>query len=116
MAFYDYGQYNNDSQFQNERIKSRYLQALDVIPGPNGPMCADPVAVAAGCHPLSLFGPNTATKAALDYFLYNSQTRIINTLEVAGAQPTRTPLRPPPRNPPPSGGRQPKNKKTNQLR
>jgi len=93
MAFYDYGQYNNDSQFQNERIKSRYLQALDVIAGPNGPMCADPTAVAAGCHPLSLFGPNTATKAALDYFLYNSQTRIINTLEVAGAQLTGTVFR-----------------------
>jgi iron complex outermembrane receptor protein len=93
MAFYDYGQYNNDSQFQNERIKSRYLQALDVIAGPNGPMCADPAAVAAGCQPLNLFGPHTTTKAALNYFLYNSQTRIINTLEVAGAQVTGTVLR-----------------------
>ena len=90
MAFYDYGQYNNDSQFQNERIQSRYLQAIDVIEGPNGPMCADPTAVAAGCQPLSLFGPNTATKAALAYFLYTSQTRIINTLEVAGSQITGT--------------------------
>lgn len=90
MGFYDYGQYNNDSQFQNERIKSRYLQAIDVIAGPNGPECADPTAVAAGCVPLSLFGSNTASKAALAYFLYNSQTRIINTLEVAGAQVTGT--------------------------
>jgi iron complex outermembrane receptor protein len=90
LAFYDYGQYNNDSQFQNERIKSRYLQAIDVIAGPNGPACADPTAVAAGCRPLSLFGPNTATPAALKYFLYDSQTRIINTLEVAGAQLTGT--------------------------
>jgi outer membrane receptor protein involved in Fe transport len=93
MAFYDYGQYNNDSEFQNERVQSRYLQAIDVIEGPNGPICADPTAVAAGCKPLSLFGPNTATKAALDYFLYNSQTRIINTLEVAGAQLTGTVFR-----------------------
>ncbi|HEY0745732.1 MAG TPA: TonB-dependent receptor [Steroidobacteraceae bacterium] len=90
MAFYDYGQYNNDSQFQNERIKSRYLQAIDVIAGPNGPECADPTAVAAGCKPLSLFGPNTATAAALKYFLYDSQTRIINTMEVTGAQLTGT--------------------------
>ena len=90
MAFYDYGRYNNDSQFQNERIKSRYLQAIDVIAGPNGPTCADPTAVAAGCKPLNLFGPNTATPAALKYFLYNSQTRIINTMVVAGAQLTGT--------------------------
>jgi len=90
MAFYDYGQYNNDSQFQNERIKSRYLQAIDVIAGPNGPICADPTAVAAGCVPLNLFGPNLATQAALNYFLYTSQTRIVNTMAVTGAQLTGT--------------------------
>lgn len=92
MAFGDYGQYNNDSQFQNERIKSRYLQAIDVINGPNGPTCADPAATAAGCKPLSLFGPNRATSEALNYFLYTSQTRIINTMAVGGAQLTGTVL------------------------
>lgn len=90
MAFYDYGQHNNDSQFQNERIKSRYLQAIDVIAGPNGPNCADPAAVAAGCVPLNLFGPDRATQEALNYFLYTSQTRIINTMAVGGAQLTGT--------------------------
>jgi iron complex outermembrane receptor protein len=92
MAFYDYGQYNNDSQFENERIKSRYLQAIDVISDPlsGAPECRDPTARAAGCAPLSLFGPNTATQAALNYFLTTSQTRIVNTMSVAGAQLTGT--------------------------
>lgn len=88
MAFFDYGRYNNDSQFQNERIKSRFLQAVDVIAGPNGPVCADPAAVAAGCQPLNMFGPNSATPGALAYIRYTSQTRITNTMEVAGAQLT----------------------------
>jgi iron complex outermembrane receptor protein len=90
MAFYDYGQYNNDSQFQNERIKSRYLEAIDVVETPNGPACRSATAVAAGCEPLNLFGPNVATQAALNYFLYDSQTRIINTMAVAGTQLTGT--------------------------
>ena len=88
MAFFDYGRYNNDSQFQNERIKSRFLQAVDAIAGPNGPVCADPVAVAAGCQPLNMFGPNSASPGALAYIRYTSQTRISNTMEVAGAQLT----------------------------
>ncbi len=88
MVFYDYGRYNNDSQFQNERIKSRFLQAVDVIAGPNGPTCADLAAVAAGCKPLNLFGPTSATPAALAWIHTTAQTRIINTLEVAGAQLT----------------------------
>ena len=85
-TFYEFGHYDNDSTFINERIQSRYLQALDVIEGPNGPACADPAAVAAGCKPLNIFGPNAATPQATQYFHYNPVTFITNTQQVVGTQ------------------------------
>src|SRR5581483_483678 len=72
--------------FTDDRITSRYLQALDVIQGSTGPQCANAAAVAAGCQPLNIFGPHSATPAALAYFLYSPTTNIQNSQEVTGAQ------------------------------
>ena len=87
-AFYQYGEYDNSSTFVNEQVQSRYLQALDVTEGPSGPVCADPTAVAAGCKPLNIFGPNAASPAALAYIHYNPVTGVVNTQQVFGAQLT----------------------------
>jgi len=87
-AFYQYGAYENSSTFTNERIASRYNQALDAVAGPAGPVCADPAAVAAGCQPLDIFGPNAASAGALAYFHYNAVTGTTNTQQVIGAQLT----------------------------
>ena len=57
-----------------------------MIECPNGPECADPAVVAAGCKPLNIFGPNAATPQATQYFHYNPVTDITNTQTVAGAQ------------------------------
>ena len=75
-TFYQFGHYDNDTTFTNERIQSRYPQAVDVVEGPNGPVCADPAAVAAGCKPINIFGPNAANPQALQYFHYNPETDI----------------------------------------
>ena len=85
-TFYQFGRYDNESIFTDDRIQSRYQQALNVVEGPNGPECADSAAVAAGCEPLDIFGPNAATPLATQYFHYNPVTDIINTQQVAGAQ------------------------------
>lgn len=85
-VFYQYGRYQNESTFTDDRITSRYLQALDVIQGPSGPECADPAAVTAGCKPLDIFGPRAATPAALAYFLYSPVTNIQNSQQVTGGQ------------------------------
>jgi iron complex outermembrane recepter protein len=42
-------------------------QALAVIPGPNGPVCADPAAAASGCVPVNFFGFNSVNPAAIPY-------------------------------------------------
>ena len=85
-AFYQYGLFENHSIFTNDRIDSRYAQAVDAVAGPNGPQCADPTAVTAGCKPLNIFGPNAANPQATQYFHYNTDTQIENTQQVAGAQ------------------------------
>jgi outer membrane receptor protein involved in Fe transport len=85
-VFYQYGRYEDQSTFTNERINSRFDQAVDVIEGLSGPECADAAAVAAGCEPLNVFGPNAASAAALAYFHYNPVTLVENAQQVMGAQ------------------------------
>jgi iron complex outermembrane receptor protein len=85
-VFYQYGIFDNQSIFTNDRVDSLYAQAVDAVAGPNGPVCADPTAVAAGCKPINILGPNAANPQALQYFHYNTNTEIQNTQQVAGAQ------------------------------
>lgn len=88
LAFYQYGRYQADATRTHNRITSRFNQAIDVISSPAGPVCADPAARAAGCVPLSLFGPTAATPAALAYFDYTSHRKVVNTQQVGGLQLT----------------------------
>jgi len=55
--------------FQGDVSNTRINNALNVVNGPSGPVCADPNAVAAGCAPLDIFQANSAgiTPAALFY-------------------------------------------------
>ncbi|WP_292959844.1 TonB-dependent receptor [Novosphingobium sp. UBA1939] len=92
MGFYQYGRYQSDATRTHNRITDRFNQAVDVIQGPNGPMCRDAAARAAGCQPLSLFGPNAATPQALAYFDYTSHRKVVNTQQVAGLQFTSKPF------------------------
>jgi outer membrane receptor protein involved in Fe transport len=43
------------------------MEALQVVPGPNGPQCYNSTAAAQGCVPLNLFGPSAITPAAAAY-------------------------------------------------
>jgi outer membrane receptor protein involved in Fe transport len=43
------------------------MEALQVVPGANGPQCYNATAAAQGCVPLNLFGPSAITPAAAAY-------------------------------------------------
>ncbi|MEJ0040336.1 MAG: TonB-dependent receptor [Gammaproteobacteria bacterium] len=82
---YQYGHFQGKSTLTHNRITSRYNQALNAVAGPSGPICADPVAVAAGCEPINIFGPNAATADAVAYFRDDGVTDISNSQQVIGA-------------------------------
>jgi iron complex outermembrane receptor protein len=86
QVYGQYGRFDDRDLFANERILSRYADALDVIQGSNGPECRSPTARANGCQPLDIFGLNVATPQALAYFHYNPTTYATNTQTVFGAQ------------------------------
>ncbi|MDB5454338.1 MAG: TonB-dependent receptor, partial [Caulobacteraceae bacterium] len=88
MGFYQYGQYKADITRTNDRINSRFFEALDVVAGPTGPMCASATARAAGCQPLNILGPRAASPGAIGYFGYDQHRQVENTQEVAGLQLT----------------------------
>jgi len=81
-----YGRFDDSDIFANERIQSRFLEALDVVQGPNGPECRSATARANGCQPLNIFGVNVATPGALAYFHANPVTYTTNAQTVLGGQ------------------------------
>lgn len=85
-AFAQYGEFTNNDVFAGERVVPRFYEAIDVVSGPNGPMCRSATARAAGCLPLNIFGPNAATPAALAYFQHDETTLVTNTQTVFGGQ------------------------------
>ncbi len=67
-ASYVYGR-TTDAQTSHGAVNlNNFANALNSVAGPNGqPVCADPVAVAQGCVPINIFGPNTISAAAAAY-------------------------------------------------
>lgn len=93
LGFYQYGRYKATAVRTNDRIESRFDEALDVVAGPGGgAICASATARAAGCQPLAILGPTAASQAAIDYFRYDQSRTVINTQEVAGLQLTGKPI------------------------
>ncbi|MEO8315149.1 MAG: TonB-dependent receptor [Pseudomonadota bacterium] len=62
---------SKDSTASGTGLRTRYLNAIDVISGPSGPMCRDPAARAEGCAPMNLFGFNSVSQASIDYVTVN---------------------------------------------
>lgn len=77
--YYTYGQTDLRATKLNDRVATRFVDALNAVRDPSGAIvCADAAARAAGCVPLNSFGYNTANPAAFDYFLADpvSDTRL----------------------------------------
>ncbi len=92
QAFAQYGRYELRARENNQRITSRYFEAIDVIADPltGDPVCRSEAARAAGCKPLDILGQNVATADALAYFRVNATLAVDNTQTLAGAQLTGT--------------------------
>lgn len=90
QAFAQYGRYELRSRELNQRITSRYLEAIDVIADPvsGDPVCRSEAARAAGCRALNILGQNVATDEAMAYFRVNRTLQVENTQTLAGAQLT----------------------------
>ena len=88
QAFYQYGQYTYNSQMENVRVNSRFLEAIDVISDPvtGSPICQSADARAAGCEPLNVIGSNVASQQALNYILHTRLRNSENTQKIVGLQ------------------------------
>jgi iron complex outermembrane receptor protein len=92
QAFAQYGRYELASRETNQRITSRFLEAIDVISDPltGDPVCRSETARAAGCRPLNVLGQGAASEDAFAYYRVPRTLRVDNTQTLAGAQLTGT--------------------------
>jgi iron complex outermembrane recepter protein len=77
-ATYNFGR-TTENQSGNGQINTvSFRNAFAAIPGPNGPICADPQARSQGCVPVNIFGQGAVSQAALNYLTAEQtfQTRI----------------------------------------
>jgi iron complex outermembrane receptor protein len=90
QAFAQYGRYELTSRETNQRITSRFFEAIDVISDPlsGDPVCRSEAARAAGCRPLDILGQNAASDDAFAYYRVDRTLRVDNTQTLAGAQLT----------------------------
>ncbi len=71
-VYYTYGRTDLRATKLNDRLRDRFLDALDGVRDASGQIvCRSATARAAGCVPLNSFGDGTANPAAFDYFLSN---------------------------------------------
>jgi len=71
-VYYTYGQTDVRATKLNDRVNTRFLEALDAVRGPGGTIvCRSAAAQAAGCVPVNTFGGNTVDPASFDYYLSN---------------------------------------------
>jgi outer membrane receptor protein involved in Fe transport len=75
---YNFGR-TSENQSGNGQVNTpNFRNAFQAIPGPTGPICADPQARAQGCVPVNIFGEGMISQAALAYLTAEQtfQTRI----------------------------------------
>ena len=83
---YTYGQTDVRATKLNDRLNSRFLEALDAVGGPgNAIVCRSAAAQAAGCIPVNTFGGTTVSPASFAYYLSNPQSNARITQHVVNA-------------------------------
>jgi outer membrane receptor protein involved in Fe transport len=91
-AYYQYGKSNLKDQLENNLYTARFMQAIDVITGPNGsPVCRS-FAVNPACVPLNIFGTGVATPQAVAYFTGTAEQHVEIVQQVAEAAVTGEPF------------------------
>lgn len=83
---YVYGETDVRATKLNDRLNSRFLEALDAVRGPGGSIvCRSATARAAGCVPVNTFGGNTVDPASFGYYLRNPESNARITQHVVNA-------------------------------
>ncbi|MGC1304092.1 MAG: TonB-dependent receptor [Caulobacteraceae bacterium] len=82
-GYVQYSRVNFSSVQGGYLSNSRMSNALDVVSGPNGPMCASAVAVSQGCVPYNIFQQGGVTQAALNYLTESGQEQGFTQEQVA---------------------------------
>lgn len=91
-AYYEHGITISDIRVQDIVLQNRYVAATNAISLNGAFVCADPVARAAGCQPINIFGGATPSSAALAYvaphengpFQHTKLTQDVASLNVSG--------------------------------
>ncbi|WP_137897832.1 TonB-dependent receptor [Sphingomonas sp. 2SG] len=83
---YTYGQTDVRATKLNDRVNTRFLEALDAVRGPGGTIiCRSAAAQAAGCIPVNTFGGATVDPASYAYYLDNPVSNARITQHVVNA-------------------------------
>ncbi|MGU3316798.1 TonB-dependent receptor plug domain-containing protein [Sphingomonas sp. M6A6_1c] len=83
---YTYGQTDVRATKLNDRVNTRFLEALDAVRGPGGTIvCRSAAAQAAGCIPVNTFGGGTVDPASYAYYLDNPVSNARITQHVVNA-------------------------------
>jgi outer membrane receptor protein involved in Fe transport len=91
-AYYEHGITISDIRVQDIVLQNRYVAATNAITLNGAIVCADPVARAAGCQPINIFGGATPSSAALAYvaphengpFQHTKLTQDVVSLNISG--------------------------------
>ena len=75
-VYYTYGRTDILATKLNDRLDTRYREALDAVSLDGQIVCRSAAARTAGCLPVNLFGGNTVNPASFDYFLSNPENDI----------------------------------------
>ena len=85
-AYYQYGRTNFAETYYNDFSIARVTRALDVVQGPNGPVCRSAVDGSdPNCVPWDILAPGGVSQAALNYLQTPGFQRGVNTEQVASA-------------------------------
>lgn len=86
-AYFRHGWYDQNQSRRNDVVLPRFRQALDVERDPERPgsfRCRDPLARAAGCVPLNLFGVGSITPDAANFIRLEDRLTVDNRQLLAG--------------------------------
>jgi len=84
-AYYQFGEVRYHQQYFNDLSVSKLTDALNVVSGANGPVCASASAVAAGCAPYDVFSGNGVSQAAANYVTGYGDETGVNTQHIVDA-------------------------------
>jgi iron complex outermembrane receptor protein len=83
-AYAEYGRNRDVFIIANNALRPNLIRAVDVVQTPSGPQCRSTLTTPGdGCVPLNIFGPGSASPAAIDYIYGDSRAVLVLQQKVA---------------------------------